>query len=79
MRLVCGVGPLAMGPGSGSFPNRAKDKECRGERMGIHKQGELELQGRSGGAYYVLTMEYNGRPPIPARKNGGHTGQDGQV
>ena len=46
--------------------------------MGIHKQGELELQGRSGGAY-VLTMEYNGRPPIPVRKNGRHTGQDGQV
>ena len=45
MRLVCGVGPLTMGPGSGSFPNRAKDKECRGQRMGIHKQGDVGAAG----------------------------------
>ena len=52
------------------FPNRAKDKDCKGQRIAIHKQGDLELQRRSSGASSVLTMEYNGRPPFLSGRMG---------
>ena len=51
-------------------------KNAGGREWAFISKGTLEVQqgrGSSGGAY-VLTMEYNGRPPIPARKNGRHTG-----
>ena len=51
------------------FPNRAKDKDCKGQRIAIHKQGDLELQRRSSGTS-VLTMEYNGRPPFLSGRMG---------
>ena len=76
MRLVCGVGPLAMRPASRSPLIERDTKNAGGGEWAFISKGTLEVQegGRgSSGGVYVLTMEYNGRPPIPARKNGRHT------
>ena len=65
-----------MGPGSRSPLIERETKNAGGREWAFISKGTLEVQeggGSSGGAY-VLTMEYNGRPPIPARKNGRHTG-----
>ena len=70
------MGLLAMGPGSRSPLIERETKNAGGREWAFISKGTLEVQeggGSSGGAY-VLTMEYNGRPPIPARKNGRHTG-----